>query len=227
MDIICTVGPSTKWHSMIRRLEAAGGTVFRLNLSHTEAFDEVKDFVDMIQRKTGGKKCLDTIGSSPFTRFDKWVLEYSADLDIDQVAISFTQGKEAIQKARELSNGAYIVAKIENRLGVENKGEIIEEADAVMIDRGDLSKSFLVQDIPRHCTDIISMSNALKTPVWVATNLLESMISEPRPTLSEVSDIQSLMTQGVAGLVLAGETAIGRYPVECVEVLRQMIERYE
>lgn len=223
MDIICTVGPSTKRTSMIRRLEAAGATVFRLNLSHVELMSEVAEFNKTIENEAGGRQCLDTLGSVPFAELDKWVIE---KFGIDQVAVSFTEGKEAVEKARELSNGAFIIAKIESRRGLKNREEIIRAADAVLIDRGDLSKAVLIEDIPRHCTDIIDMSNAMKTPVWVATYLLQSMIFQPQPTLSEVGDIASLIEQGVAGLVLAAETAIGRHPVECVEVLRQMIERY-
>ncbi len=226
MEIVCTIGPATNRRTMIRMLDSLGVKVFRLNLSHTESLDEIDRFVKIIQAETDGKTCLDTIGTSPFGHFDEWALEYSATLGIDQVAISFTQSKEAIQRARELSNSAYIIAKIESAHGVQNKEEIINEADAVLIDRGDLSKSVRMEDIPYYCGEIIRTSKKHNTPVWIATNLLESMVSEPRPTLSEVSDIASLISQDVDGLVLAAETAIGKYPVQCVEFIRGMIERY-
>lgn len=233
MEIICTIGPATFSPTIIRMLECAGVTIFRLNLSHTQELAEIDRFIDMVKGETGGKTCLDTHGmkycpsnAPPFTKFDLAVFDHCFCSKNDQIAVSFAQSSHAIQEARKLSGGLFIIAKLESKLGVENKKEIITAADAVLIDRGDLSRSVPMEEIPHYCQDIIQASKGLKTPVWVATNLLESMVRHPQPTLGEVNDIASLLLQGVDGLVLAAETAIGKYPIQCVEFVRKMTERY-
>lgn len=162
-----------------------------------------------------------------FTKFDIESLKHAKNWGIDQVAVSFAQSADAINEARTLSNVKFIIAKIEDNRGVSNQTEIIAASDAILIDRGDLSKSFPPEDIPRICREIILTCKGMKTPVWIATNLLESMVGSPQPTQAEVNDIATLIMLGVDGLVLAAETAIGNYPIECVQFVRKMIERYE
>lgn len=235
MEIVCTVGPSSLDRSTIRLLGCAGATIFRLNLSYVDLLNEIDDFLDMVKNETKGGHCIDTHGmkyrppgSTPFTIFDENALQYGAERYVSSVAVSFAQDKDAILLARELSyNGTSIIAKIEDRIGLENKMEIVSAADVILIDREDLSKSVPIEDIPFHCSNIIYTCKELETPVWVAANLLESMTTKPQPTLAEVSDIASLLLQGVDGLVLAAETAIGKYPVQCVEFVRKMSERYK
>jgi pyruvate kinase len=233
MEIVCTIGPATFSHSMVRMLWCAGVTVFRLNLSHTQTLNEVGEFIKMVKAETDGKMCLDTHGmkfcsankSEPFfTRFDEEVL--SATQGIDQVAVSFARSAKAVKEARRLSPGAHIVAKLEDCTGLRNRTEVIAEADTVLIDRGDLSRSVPVKEIPKHCREIIRTCEGMKKPVWVATNLLESMVLSPQPTLGEVNDVATLAMLGVDGLVLAAETAIGNYPIQCVEFVREMAEMY-
>lgn len=235
MEIVCTIGPATFSPSMIRMLWCAGVTIFRLNLSHTQGLEEIDRFLEIVKAETDGKTCLDTHGmkycpsitKAPlFTKFDEIALAHAAKCKIDQVAVSFAQSAVAIQKAKELSGGKYIIAKIESKAGFDNKGRIIAEANAALIDRGDLSRSVPIEEIPRYCREIILTCKGLKTPVWVATNLLESMVGSPQPTTGEVNDIASLLMQGVNGFVLAAETAIGKYPIQCVEFVRKMVERY-
>lgn len=234
MEIVCTIGPATNSPAMIRMLACAGVTVFRLNLSHTQSLEEIDKFIQMIGEETEGKTCLDTHGlkfcqpnqiSPAFTKFDIKAIKHGSGR-VKQVAVSFAQSAKAVIKAKELSEGAYIIAKIESQAGFNFKEEIIEAADAILIDRGDLSRTVPIVEIPRHCRLIIEATKEAKTPVWVATNLLESMMHSPQPTLGEVNDIASLLLQGVDGLVLAGETAIGKYPIQCVEFVRKMTERY-
>jgi pyruvate kinase len=216
-------------------LWCAGVTIFRLNLSHTQEVEEIYKFVDIVNKETDGKTCLDTHGmkfcppdsKSIFTKFDLVALDRGRACSVDQVAVSFAQSADAVHKARKLSGGVYTIAKIESKIGFDNKAGIIAAADAVLIDRGDLSKSVPIEEIPCYCQEIILTSKGLKTPVWVATNLLESMVGNPQPTMGEVNDIANLIKQGVNGFVLAAETAIGKYPIQCVEFVRKMIERYD
>lgn len=197
----------------------------------------------MVKKETGGGvACIDTHGSKfcpdnigpgdckyeEFTGFDLFAMEYCGkNKMIDQIAVSFARSKESIRDARRLGSQKEIIAKIEDKRGVSNQTEIIAASDAILIDRGDLSKSFPSEEIPRICREIILTCKGMKTPVWIATNLLESMVGSPHPTQAEVNDIATLLMLGVDGLVLAAETAIGKYPIECVQFVRKMVDLYE
>lgn len=120
-----------------------------------------------------------------------------------------------------------VIAKIETRSAVENLDEIIEAADAVLVARGDLGMNFGLEEIPYLQKKIISRSLELGKPVIVATQLLESMIENPVPTRAEVVDVSAAVSDGVDALMLTGETAIGKYPVEAVRWLRRIVEATE
>jgi len=117
-----------------------------------------------------------------------------------------------------------IIAKIETRSAVEKIDEIISEADAVLVARGDLGMYFKLVEIPKIQELIIKKALAYGKPSIVATQLLESMVNNPIPTRSEVVDIMKAVEQGADALMLSNETAIGKYPVESVRWLRKIIE---
>jgi pyruvate kinase len=233
MEIVCTIGPSTFKPSMIRMLYCAGVTIFRLNLSHTQTCEEIDRFFDIVRSETDAKTCLDTHGSKfsskkipNFTKFDIKALQKYGE-HCNMIAVSYAQDAEAIKTAKALSNNKKIIAKIESKPGFENKEEIIKEANIVLIDRGDLSRTMSMESIPYCCQEIIPACMLNNTPVWVATNLLESMTNNPQPTLGEVNDIARLIDWDVDGLVLAAETAIGKYPIECVQFIQKMVNTYD
>ena len=120
-----------------------------------------------------------------------------------------------------------VIAKVECRAGVKNLDAIMAAADAILIDRGDLARDVPIEAIPFMQKEIIARANRAGRPVYVATNLLESMVSKGRPTRAEVNDVINTLLDGADGLVLAAETAIGNYPVECVRMIRSLIEHYE
>lgn len=236
MEIVCTIGPATFTPSMVRMLWCAGVTIFRLNLSHTQDLKEIDEFVKIIKIETKGIMCIDTHGmkfrsssknAPAFTGFDLRAMERASKLSMPQVAVSFAQDAESVEKAREISKAQFIIAKLESKRGVENQTEIIASADAILIDRGDMARTIPIEEIPLICRNIIKTCKGMKTPVWIATNLLESMLTSPIPTAGEVNDIATLLMLGVDGLVLAAETAIGKYPIQCVEFIRKMIEIYQ
>ena len=121
---------------------------------------------------------------------------------------------------------ASIISKIESRRGVINLDEIIDESDEILIDRGDLSREVSLEKIPFMQRRIISMSKSKGVPVYVATNLLESMVNGPGPTRAEIYDVVSTLLMGGNGLVLAAETAIGERPVEAVRMIRKLINQF-
>ncbi len=147
---------------------------------------------------------------------------------IRQFALSFCDDKESVLRLRKLVGPrSTIVAKIESRDGVRNLGEIAQAADGVLIDRGDLSREVRLEAIPLLQKAIIRKANALGTPVYVATNLLESMVARRAPTRAEVNDVINTLLDGADGLVLAAETAIGKYPVEAARMISTLLREYE
>ena len=122
---------------------------------------------------------------------------------------------------------ANIICKIESLSGLAHLEGIVERADEILIDRGDLSRKVPIEKGPFLQRRIISFARSRKTPVFVATNLLESMVTKKSPTRAEVNDVVSTLLMGVDGLVLAAETAIGKFPVEAVTMIRNLIDESE
>ena len=144
--------------------------------------------------------------------------------DIGHVAASFMRKAESVREVREVSNNKMkIISKIECKDALENLDEIISESDYLLIDRGDLSKEIPIEKIPFAQKIILNRANSVDKKVFVATNLLESMISNRKPTRAEVHDIINTIVDGAHGLTLAAETAIGKYPIGCINMLNKII----
>ena len=139
---------------------------------------------------------------------------------------SFATSNKDIQRLRELSPQSRVVAKIESRAGLVNMHEIIDSADAILVDRGDMSREFSIALVPEVTSIIVKACKEKGKPVFVATNVLDSMMNADVPSRAEISDIWNLLRSGVSGLVLAAEAAIGKHPVESAEVLRMMYRLY-
>ncbi len=155
-------------------------------------------------------------------------LALAARHDIRDVALSFAASAKDVSLVRSLAPaGAQIMAKIESRAGVRNMDGIISAADSIIIDRGDLSREVPLELVPYYQKAIVRRANRWNRPVYVATNLLESMVTNGRPTIAEANDIANTLLDGVHGLVLAAETAVGRDPVGAVDMILQSIEAFE
>jgi pyruvate kinase len=164
----------------------------------------------------------------PFTDHDVSAIEVSARHGIRHFALSFANDADDVASFRDaLPPDSYVIAKIENRTGVSNVEGITSAADAVLIDRGDLSREVAIEYVPVYQKHIIRCANALNTPVFVATNLLESMIKSRVPTVAEANDIVNTLYDGAHGLVLAAETAIGEHPVQSVDMVLRILEAFE
>jgi pyruvate kinase len=159
---------------------------------------------------------------------DLAAIEVGARLGITHYALSFATSSEDVMQLRALAPpGAHIIAKIESRQGVRNMDGIIDAADAVLIDRGDLSHEVALEYVPFYQKAIARRANRWNRPVYVATNLLESMVTSNVPTIAEANDIANTLLDGVHGLVLAAETAIGVDPVGSVDVVLRAIQAFE
>ena len=147
--------------------------------------------------------------------------------NIRDFALSFANSANDVLEVRAIvGDDANIISKIESKKGVLNLDNILEVTDSILIDRGDLSREVQLENIPFLQKMIIKKGNAFNKNVYVATNLLESMMVNGNPTRAELNDVINTLIDGANGLVLAAETAIGKHPVAAVDILRSLIARY-
>ena len=162
------------------------------------------------------------------TEKDKYALNLARKLKIKYYAISFVNSHNDLIEVKKITgNSAFIISKIETENAIINLDKITKNSNALLIDRGDLSRYVPIEKIPMAQENIIKKSKKLNIPTYVATNLLENMIKETQPTRAESHDIYSTLKEGAKGLVLAAETAIGTNPVECVRFLKRCLKVFE
>ncbi|MFF2483297.1 pyruvate kinase [Paenibacillus sp. NPDC058071] len=159
-------------------------------------------------------------------------IHFGIEQGIDIIAPSFVRRAEDILQIRELlqENGAehiQIISKIENEEGVENLDAIIEASDGIMVARGDLGVEIPIEEVPMIQREMIAKCNRAGKPVIVATHMLDSMQVNPRPSRAEVSDVANAVLQGTDAIMLSGETAAGKYPVQSVATMASIAEKAE
>ena len=196
-----------------------------------------KDIVTTIQNsgKMSTKKRVAapgvSLGLPPISEQDEKDIIFGCEQDMDFVAASFIQRPEdviAIRKLVEAHNGRMeILPKIENLEGVKNFDAILEVSDGIMVARGDLGVEVPAEDVPLIQKEIIKKCNIAGKPVIVATQMLETMTTNPRPTRAEVSDVGNAILDGTDAIMLSGETASGDYPVEAVSTMNRIAQRIE
>lgn len=162
---------------------------------------------------------------------DQLDLEFGLENDVDMVALSFVRSENDIADLRERiqSRGKqpWIIAKIEKPEAIACIDKIIIEADGIMVARGDLGVEMKTAEVPVLQKLIVEKCNRLRKPVIIATQMLETMIENPRPTRAEANDVANAVFDGTDAVMLSGETAAGEYPVEAVKTMREIIERVE
>lgn len=166
------------------------------------------------------------------TEKDKADIEFGIRNNIDFIAASFVRKASDVLAIREILefNGAEkvkIISKIENQEGLDNLAEIIEVSDGIMVARGDLGVEIPTEEIPMVQKEMIRQCNRVGKPVITATQMLDSMIRNPRPTRAEATDVANAILDGTDAIMLSGETAAGKYPVESVRMMTQIAIRTE
>ncbi len=186
---------------------------------HLRVLDE-----GVIQRDKGVNIPGKRLKTPRLSQKDLTAIEYSREKEVEYLALSFTRNADDVANLRKRmgENKQAIIAKIENEEGVRNIAEILEEADALMVARGDLGVEIEYQKVPLVQKDLIRRCNRRGKVVVIATQMLESMVKRPTPTRAETSDVANAILDGSDAVMLSEETAIGRYPVKSVEMMTKI-----
>ena len=166
------------------------------------------------------------------TEKDKSDIKFGIEKDVDFIAASFIRKASDVLAIREILENSdvhhiQIISKIENQEGLDNIDEIIRVSDGIMIARGDLGVEIPTEEIPLAQKEIIKKCNRAGKPVITATQMLDSMMRNPRPTRAEVTDVANAIFDGTDAIMLSGETAIGKYPVGAVKIMSDIAKRTE
>ena len=157
---------------------------------------------------------------------------FAVEQDYDFIAASFTRTAEDIMEIRKIlqehgGEKVHIIAKLENKQGVKNCEDILRVADGIMIARGDMGVEIPLEEVPVIQKELIRKAMHMGKPVITATQMLDSMMKNPRPTRAETSDVANAIYQGTSAIMLSGETAAGAYPIEAVQTMAKIAERTE
>lgn len=206
----------------------------RIELRVTEARGDHLRAVVVNGGELGAHKGINAPGvklpASAVTEKDAADLRFGLSLGVDFVALSFVQTAADVRRAADImadSRVVPIIAKIERPAAVENLASILQVVQGVMVARGDLGLEMPLERVPRVQKEIISKARAFGRPAILATQVFESMRSEPRPTRAEVTDAANAVDEGADAIMLAGETAVGSFPIRAVQTLDIVIRDAE
>lgn len=245
-QIIATIGPASGNVDILKKMIEHQMDVARLNFSHgdydlhasyirmiREAATSAEKKIPIIQDLSGPRitgengHSLNKSAVTVITEKDKRDLYFGLDHDVDYVALSFVSKNQDIIELKELMKNfgkiKPIIAKIERPEALENIDTIIEEADAIMIARGDLGDTMPIEQLPFIQAELIKKCNQAKKPVITATQMMLSMVNSPKPTRAEVTDVANAIIQGSDAVMLSEESAIGKYPVETIEAMEKIV----
>ena len=165
------------------------------------------------------------------TAKDKRDIQIAKKLNCNWIALSYVKNSKIIKETRKLiSKDIGIIAKIENKSAIKNIKDIINTSDAIMVARGDLAVEIGANEVPHVQLDIVKKCSELGKPVIIATQMLESMIEDNKPTRAEINDVGTAIFQGADVVMLSAETAVGKYPLQAVQAMKKTIvstEKYK
>ncbi len=165
------------------------------------------------------------------TAKDKRDIQIAKKLNCNWIALSYVKNSKIIKETRKLiSTDMGIIAKVENKSALKNIKDIIQTSDAIMVARGDLAVEIGANEVPHVQLDIVKKCSELGKPVIIATQMLESMILDNKPTRAEINDVGTAIFQGADVVMLSAETAVGKYPLQAVQTMKKTIvstEKYK
>jgi len=232
-DIICV-----SYHDFVRDVSIGANVLFDDGALGMKVVNKDEDYLVVeVQNdgELGSHKSVNVpsvrINLPALTEKDRANIQLAIDEDVDFIAHSFVRSKDDVLTIQEILDAHHsdikIISKIENQEGVDNIDEIIDASYGIMIARGDLGIEVPIKCIPGIQRQIIRKCILAKKPVIVATQMLHSMINNPRPTRAEVTDIANAIYSRTDSLMLSGETATGKYPVEAVRTMASIAEQAE
>ncbi len=228
--IVSTIGPTSKEASIIRELILAGANIFRFNLKHDTppqhslVIDRIRGIAQELEKPI--EILIDLPGLSS---------QENINLVFEQkpayVALSYIKEADEVKELQQILAEAKLattlVGKIETTQALDNFEEILDEADAIMVARGDLGESIPIEKVPFVQKEILLACEEKKKKVIVATEMLLSMVYNQAPTRAEVSDVANAVLEGSHAVMLSEETAIGKYPEKVVQVMDRIIHEAE
>lgn len=252
--IIATIGPASNSEEVIKKLLKAGVDVFRFNLSHGTK-EEHQATLRLIRKiasrskkqvgilfdvadpklrsliKRGARLTGNSLSTQTLTKKVYADVEFAIKQKVDWLALSFVRQRSDVAKLKRILKNKKaaikVMAKIEKKEAVEDINAIINEADAVMIARGDLGVEVAIEEVPIIQKKVINKCMRRGKAVVTATQMLESMITNPRPTRAEVNDVANAIFDQTDAVMLSAETAIGKYPVIAVETMAKVAAKTE
>lgn len=241
--LVATIGPASKNTEFMEVLSAHLPNIARLNLSHN-THQEHKSYIDLIRQVSpqtlimldlSGPRAQDSSGHSfdksqpALTTKDLYDLSFGLAEKVDLVAMSYVRRAEDVidlKKAmRDLGQLVPIISKIEHHEALNNLDEIIAVSSGLMVARGDLGESIGLENVPLATIKIIKLANEHNKPVIVATEILQSMVTEKAPTRAEVADAWYHIRNGATGIMLSAETAIGKNPVDAIKWSKKILNQ--
>ena len=204
--------------------------LFVKNVKGNEVTCEVK-YGGSLKSRKGINLPFTKVSAPALTEKDKEDLEFGISQDVDWVALSFVRTAADIldlkERIKKSGKDIRIVAKIEKPEALKNIDEIIAASDALMVARGDLGVEIVMEEVPMAQKMMVEKCNKAAKPVIIATQMMESMISNPRPTRAETNDVANAILDGADAVMLSAETAAGKYPIETVQYMARTIASVE
>ena len=159
---------------------------------------------------------------------DRDLISLANNYHLSHIGLSFVRNAQDICEAREFIDSAItVISKVETKAAVDNLNDILKTVDYILIDRGDLSTDIGLEKVPAYQRFIIEKANFFNKRVFLSTQFLKSMEEKPVPTIAEVIDLYNTFKMGVYGIQLSEETSIGKYPKECLQVVRVLLQQIE
>lgn len=215
--IIATIGPATLEFDVFQSAVEAGIDYIRINTAYGDysQYDLILNNLEKARKVKNIGIIFDIKSHAP--------LDYAKNNKINLVAVSFTEKKEDIAQIKNIIEEAFVISKIESVLGVKNFDEILTLSDGIMIARGDLGMAVSLEKVPPLQKEFTGKTIKKGKFLVTATEMLLSMVNNPKPTRAEVSDVANAVFEHSSAVMLSEETAIGKYPVESIVYMKKII----